>query len=162
MQHLIKHQGNTMEFLDTDGQLRKNDLCFPSPDKKISLLYKSEHELGMGGPSMGYIGFLLENGKVIKVDGMFSDKALWKSDGQHIALAKWAHTKGESPYQKVCVIDVRKRQISMFEESVFVQRFLRFDDHEIECQYYWKGNTKILAKKTQNLQFGNLETQDEN
>ena len=125
------------------------------------ILFKEEHELAMGGPLMGKAGLLLENRVLIMLDGIFSEKVLWQTNGHYVALAKWSLSEGRHPNQRVCIVDAQNLQIGEFEELIFVKHFTLFKDDAIECEYYENHNIKGFVRNLKNLKFKSLRKQNE-
>ena len=128
-----------------------------SPINQIMILFKDEHELGMGGPLIGKTALLLENRVLIVLEGLFSEEVLWQTNGQYVALAKWSNSSGRHNNHKVCIIDIQSLQIGEFEDLMFVKRFTQFKDDTIECEYYEKQqSTRVFVGKVKDLRFKSL------
>jgi hypothetical protein len=143
-------------FFDNNGVLLKNIRKFSSPVNQTAILFKDEHELAMGGPLMGQAGIILENQALISLDGIFSEKVLWREDGQYVALAKWSDEEGRHVNHKICIIDVYNLKIAEFEKIIFIKQFSRFKGDTIECEYYAKQKMGIFDGKLGDLVFKDL------
>ena len=144
------------DFFDKDGVLLKDVWRFLSPTSQTMILFKSKHELAMGGPLIGSAGLLLENRVLIRLDGSFSEEVLWQTNGEYAALAKWCTLEGRHVNHKVSVIDLHKLTIGEFEETMFVKQFTRFQDKTVECEYYEKQKVKVFSGRFENLSFKSL------
>ena len=145
------------EFFDDKGALQKMAYKFASPTTQAMLLFKAEHELAMGGPLIGKAALVPESGTLIRLEGLFSDEVLWHVNGQFVAVAKWATSRGRHEKHKVCILDAQNLQVGEFEDLMFVKHFTQFKDDTIACEYYERPQvTSLFVGQVKDLRFASL------